>query len=701
MEWGMKRCAVVLAGLLLAVSAAAALDDLPLLIEPLSGPDGSTIGAEATEIVIGVFLDSPYFTQVIDQQARQAATTAVADVDLAIISAADARVLASERRQQSDFRSPAATISGYVRRHGEGYQARLRCLAKGGRIIAEVPGESSDYRYLARNLAEVLHAILTGNRGVGFANERGLVTNDNSTVRIEVTLNREPEGDWPVYASGDTMRIRVRSDTDGYVLVLGIGSGSVTQLYPIGRLTGQLKAGQTLDLPTADFAAFGFDPAGFEMFGDEPGYERVHVFFARQPIKTVPDPELKPSRYFAEWLPETFRRALFQLDPQWSGAAARYYYAVKRGATTTTASETRAAPPVEPDEAITLNEVVGAAPVVNGDTKGARDLALLDARRQALEAGLGVMLKSETEVKDFQLVRDQIQLQTQTGYVRIGRVISEKQEHELYYVRVTAQVSRRPLLKAYRESTLPDVLGQLDYPRVLLLFDEQVLGQPNTGSVAESAIRDWLTANQVDVVDPAQLATLKQQDIWRLAQSTDEAQMRAAAAKIGAQVQAELIIRGRVLATHDQVNNPAQARLECLEAIRKATEAMLHGQGDRDRGALFDRLLARWMSHPTTLVLNVDGLNYQQATELTTELCPAQTPSLPQTVDPSDPASYRPMLPLWSHATVRSFEHGLAQLELRSPLRPHRAVDCLLKQLKQRGWQVTSVSQTRLMAKAK
>jgi hypothetical protein len=74
-----------------------------------------------------------------------------------------------------------------------------------------------------------------------------------------------------------------------------------------------------------------------------------------------------------------------------------------------------------------------------------RNQALQDALRNAVSEGLGVIIKSETQVENFAVVRDAIQTRTE-GYVSEYKVIKEgKRRDGLFEMNMIAMVSLDPL----------------------------------------------------------------------------------------------------------------------------------------------------------------------------------------------------------------------------------------------------------------
>ena len=83
---------------------------------------------------------------------------------------------------------------------------------------------------------------------------------------------------------------------------------------------------------------------------------------------------------------------------------------------------------------------VGRAEIVGSNVDGARNNALTNAFREAVEKGIGVWVQSQTEVKDALLVRDQILTHAQ-GYVVEHEIVKEKVEGNMLALTIKAQVA--------------------------------------------------------------------------------------------------------------------------------------------------------------------------------------------------------------------------------------------------------------------
>jgi hypothetical protein len=176
-----------------------------------------------------------------------------------------------------------------------------------------------------------------------------------------------------------------------------------------------------------------------------------------------------------------------------------------------------------------------------GNTK---EEALLQAKREAVEKGIGTVLVSQTEVKNFMLQKDVVITQT-FGAVRRYDVQQEEQLPDaVWHIRIRAVVS----LDSIRAdlAALKILLESMDKPRMMVLIQE------DGGNYAESAVVDYLRGKGFDLVDPAQTAALMSkgdQFIERAIQGDP-----VAAAKIGAENGAEYVLVGKV--NKSQIANP-------------------------------------------------------------------------------------------------------------------------------------------------
>ncbi len=172
--------------------------------------------------------------------------------------------------------------------------------------------------------------------------------------------------------------------------------------------------------------------------------------------------------------------------------------------------------------------------------------ALTQAKRDAVEKGIGVMLTSQTETKNFMVQKDIVITKTM-GSVKKYDVISKgKTPDGLFEIKINAEVSLADIKADL--AALKILLESMDKPRVMVLIQEYRKGVTNpTYNSATTAILDFLTQKEFNVVDPAQVAAMmgKDDDYIAKAASGDA----VAAAKLGRDNGAEVIIIGKATAS--------------------------------------------------------------------------------------------------------------------------------------------------------
>ncbi|MCX7959653.1 MAG: flagellar assembly protein T N-terminal domain-containing protein, partial [Deltaproteobacteria bacterium] len=193
------------------------------------------------------------------------------------------------------------------------------------------------------------------------------------------------------------------------------------------------------------------------------------------------------------------------------------------------------------------------AAIVNNDKAMARDKAIEDALRRAVEQVVGTMVTSESKAKDFQLLEDSIYTHSK-GYVESYKIVSEKVEDNVYIVDIQADVSTGKIegkLKA-----IGIALSRKGKPRVMFLISEQNVGQETpsywwgtTASVSdigivENTMINIFQKNGFTVIDrQAVSGKIKVKDAYRVASLSSDA-----AKSIANQTDAQIVIFGQAIA---------------------------------------------------------------------------------------------------------------------------------------------------------
>ncbi len=201
-------------------------------------------------------------------------------------------------------------------------------------------------------------------------------------------------------------------------------------------------------------------------------------------------------------------------------------------------------------------EVIGVGTVFNNDVAMARDVAIKDALRTAVEQAVGIVLSSESVVENFQILSDRVYTQSQ-GFVRDYKVLAESKSGGAYRVAVRATVSVGVLRDELQ--ALGVVMAQKGMPRIMFFLAEQNIGQSEPQfwwsgggflsaniAVTENTIAEEMRAKGFILIDRSAAARKIQLDpVFATANLTDQA-----AIALGNQNAAEIVIVGKALARY-------------------------------------------------------------------------------------------------------------------------------------------------------
>lgn len=149
----------------------------------------------------------------------------------------------------------------------------------------------------------------------------------------------------------------------------------------------------------------------------------------------------------------------------------------------------------------------GIAAILQEDKALARDRALDDALRKAVEQTVGTIIDAETLVSNYQVLNDSIYSQSK-GYVQSYVVVSEQVNEDLYKVVVEAVVSMDYLQEDLKG--IAALLRRVHKPRLLVRIEFNAPGWESTAgkfNPAESKIIDVFKQKGFDLVDTSAVAT--------------------------------------------------------------------------------------------------------------------------------------------------------------------------------------------------
>jgi hypothetical protein len=195
-------------------------------------------------------------------------------------------------------------------------------------------------------------------------------------------------------------------------------------------------------------------------------------------------------------------------------------------------------------------EAVGVGSITYNDVAAARDRAIDDALRKAVEQTLGTYIDSQTRVQNYMVVEDRI-LSWSRGYVSNYQITSElKKTPEVYEVRMLATVNTADLQKD--ADAVRNLIMSMGNPRVMILFDEQNIGQSYNQysyfnvdmTASETAMMNEFLGKNFQVVDPTTVRQNKERDVILAAINGDN----KAAASLALKQDAEVVITGKAIA---------------------------------------------------------------------------------------------------------------------------------------------------------
>lgn len=143
---------------------------------------------------------------------------------------------------------------------------------------------------------------------------------------------------------------------------------------------------------------------------------------------------------------------------------------------------------------------------VMGESYGySRQDAFLKAKRDAVEKGIKTILRSKSEIKNFNLQKSTILLRTInsiTGY----KIVQEKRRRSdnAYYFKIEAELSLTKIKETL--ATFKVLLEFMDKPRIMVVIQEE------ENNYAEKLIYDYLTEREFELVDAAVVASIKKKE---------------------------------------------------------------------------------------------------------------------------------------------------------------------------------------------
>ena len=184
--------------------------------------------------------------------------------------------------------------------------------------------------------------------------------------------------------------------------------------------------------------------------------------------------------------------------------------------------------------------------VADGESSRARDEALNDALRKAVEQGVGTFVTTELSVEQQKLVEERIYTESR-GYIQSYKVMREGASEDLYEVEISALVKMGKLAGDLQSIGL--LIRKKQNPRVMVVIysrevNSSFLGVALEGNRnAENQIESGLIGKGFKLVDAGQVSRKKELETLLLGGD------RSRASEIAKDFGAEVLIEGEVRRT--------------------------------------------------------------------------------------------------------------------------------------------------------
>jgi len=135
---------------------------------------------------------------------------------------------------------------------------------------------------------------------------------------------------------------------------------------------------------------------------------------------------------------------------------------------------------------------VGQAPIVDGNIGRARQMAIQDAQRNAVEQGLGTLIDSRTKVVNFQVLEDKIYSRA-SGYVTRYDILSqgETPDGTVYTVTIRANVQTASIKDDLRAIGI--LMTQIGNPRFMAMYVPKTRSSAHRNSRVVHAAEEAIT----------------------------------------------------------------------------------------------------------------------------------------------------------------------------------------------------------------
>ncbi len=329
-----------------------------------------------------------------------------------------------------------------------------------------------------------------------------------------------------------------------------------------------------------------------------------------------------------------------------------------------------------------------------------KEEAVRDAMRKAVERGAGTFIHSQSETKDFALVRDTI-LTRAAGFIQSHEILSAQPvEDGTWEVKIKAVVSLQGIEHLW--GVVKDLLQRMGRPKIMVFLTETIDEASQPDATVQTRLENVLLKSGFLLVNREQIDAIQQKDLEAAIAEDNPAKMQAIAKDFGAQ----LFISGSTTADPGRTGQTygvtlyrytADGDIKCYrsdtaqllsshngtaymadkDSPRKAAKRALTALGEKLAPAVQEDILYFWqdaLEGRGELILEVEGVSFKQYTQLKKAL-----KELPDVKDVST-----------------QFRNKIAKCSLQSDLRAELLAEKLIEAIE--NLEITDISQNVIKA---
>ena len=275
----------------------------------------------------------------------------------------------------------------------------------------------------------------------------------------------------------------------------------------------------------------------------------------------------------------------------------------------------------------------GVGDIAGNAESHARDVAIEDALRRAVEQAVGTFISSETVVQKSVLINDSIYAQA-NGYIKEYSILSEISDGKTYRVLLESNVSKIKIQDDLQAIGL--LMNRKHKPRIMVIIPEYHIHREIPDPAGETEVIKKLLAKGFEVVDQSQVSKIRYNEQIKAVIAGDA----KLAAEIGLEYGAELLIigeafsesAGRIVGGFITCRARIEARaikidtgdilvadgkyatdLDIVEAI--AGKKALQKAGSELATYFINQILSKWgndVTNITSVNVIIYGLNYNE-----------------------------------------------------------------------------------------